>query len=136
MLFCESTRERKRAKKGGTFPMPDFNKKAKVLQRGQNAIEALEKLRRDVEDGTISTSQILDSLDLIIQALPAIAARLQLTEGDQLLSTREAAEALGISAQALYGRISRGTLPNGSVIRSENGRRFFIRKSALGGLLQ
>ena len=116
--------------------MPDFNKKAKVLQRGQNAIEALEKLRRDVEDGTISTSQILDSLDLIIQALPAIAARLQLTEGDQLLSTREAAEALGISAQALYGRISRGTMPNGSVIRSENGRRFFIRKSSLGGLLQ
>lgn len=116
--------------------MPDFNKKAKLLQRGQNAIESLEKLKRDIEDGNISTSQILNTLDLIIASLPAIAARLQLTEGDQLLSTKEAAEALGISAQALYGRISRGTMPNGSVIRSENGRRFFIRKSALGGLLQ
>lgn len=115
--------------------MPDFNKKARLLQRGQNGIEALEKLKRDVEDGTVTTSQILDSLDLIIASLPAIAARLQLTEGDQLLSTKEAAEELGISMQALYGRIQRGTLPAGSVIKSENGKRFFIRKNALGGLI-
>ena len=105
------------------------SKKNTLVQRGKGALKRLADLRSAVKKGTAGQAVILATLDAILQDLPAFLEAF--AEDDKLLTIEEAAAALNISTQALYGRIKRGTIPAAAICKSPSGKRYFIKRSAL-----
>ncbi len=109
------------------------SKKQTLVQRGKGALKLLSDLRSAVKKGTAGTAAILSTLDVVLADLPAFLEAF--AEDDKLLTIEEAAAALNISTQALYGRIKRGTIPATAVCKSPSGKRYFIKRSALAEVL-
>ena len=105
------------------------SKKNTLVQRGKGALQRLADLRASVKKGTAGQAVILSTLDVVLSDLPAFLEAF--AEDDKLLTIEEAAAALNISTQALYGRIKRGTIPAAAICKSSSGKRYFIKRSAL-----
>ena len=113
------------------MPANDTGKR-NLLQRGKSALQGLRKLRSLVQSGEASQKDILAFLDSIIDDLPSFQALINAAEDPgRLLSMKEAAALLGCSVQVLYGKISRGTFPTDALVKSESGKRYYIKRSAL-----
>ena len=120
--------------KGVPFLLPSNDtKKNTLLQRGKGALQRLADLRSAVKKGTAGQAVILSTLDVVLADLPAFLEAF--AEDDKLLTIEEAAAALNISTQALYGRIKRGTIPAAAICKSPSGKRYFIKRSALAEVI-
>jgi hypothetical protein len=63
---------------------------------------------------------------LLESVVPRVDVVIESAEAEELLSSHDAAEFLGINYQALIKRASRGTLPS-----EKRGRRYYFRRSEL-----